>query len=176
MLQSIFQVKYVSRLSDVHISAPVLVECREINLNNLVFFWCISPLGWTIASLQTETGATLQKPDRYNLRFLTETNFIKLKRVKWPQLRDHAVQTNIHLLNCICIKYSFFLEIFLIQLLGNPNWKLFQFIFQTETLFLLLDRVSFCGRGHSITALFLSCTDRPILTHTVSPHPSTDSL
>ena len=71
------------------------------------------------------------------------------------------------LLNCICIKYSFLLEIFLIQLLGNPNWKLFQFIFQTETLFLLLDRVSFCGRGHSITSPFKLY--RPILKHTVSP-------
>ena len=43
---------------------------------------------------------------------------------------------------------------FSIQLLGNPYWKLFQFIFQTETLFLLLDRVSYCRRGHSITTFY----------------------
>ena len=80
--------------------------CREINLNNVVFFWCISPLGWTIASLQTETSAALQKPDRYNLRFLTETNFIKLKRVKWPQPRPRFKQTFIT--KCNCIKYFIF--------------------------------------------------------------------
>ena len=125
--------------------------CREINLNNVVFFWCISPLGWTIAWLQTETSAALQKPDRYNLRFLTETNFIKLKRVKWPQPRPRFKQTFIT--KCNCIKYFISVD-FSIQLLGNPYWKLFQFIFQTETLFLLLDRVFYCRRGHSITTFY----------------------
>ena len=103
-----------------------------------------------MASLQTETSAALQKPDRYNLRFLTETNFIKLKRVKWPQPRPRFKQT----LQCNCIRYFIFFRDFSIQLLGNPDWKLFQFIFQTETLFLLLDRVSYCRRGHSITTFY----------------------
>ena len=80
---------------------------REINLNNVVFFWCISPLGWAIALLQTKTGAALQKPDRYNLRFLTETNFIKLKRVTWPQPRPRFKQTFITI-QCNCIKYFSF--------------------------------------------------------------------
>ena len=124
------------------------------SLKYFVLFWCISPLGWTIASLHTETGATLQKPDRYNLRFLTETNFIKLKRVKWPQNSKTTRFKQTFITKLHLYQIFLFLEIFLIQLLGNPNWKLFQFIFQTETLFLLLDRVSFCGRGHSITTLF----------------------
>ena len=63
-----------------------------------------------MASVQTETSAALQKPDRYNLRFLTETNFIKLKRVKWPQPRPRFKQTFIT--KCNCIRY-FILGIFL---------------------------------------------------------------
>ena len=72
-----------------------------------------------MASVQTETSAALQKPDRYNLRFLTETNFIKLKRVKWPQPRPRFKQTFIT--KCNCIRYFILFKGFLFSeiLTGN---------------------------------------------------------
>ena len=45
--------------------------------------------------------------DRYNLRFLTETNFIKLKRVTWPQPRPRFKQTFITKLHLYQIFFFF---------------------------------------------------------------------